>query len=52
MTIISEDILHAVTGACILGAALVADGGIILSAVLIAVAGACLAANYIINGEL
>ena len=51
MTIISEEVLHTVAGVAILGAALVADGGIIISAVLIAVEGACLAANYIINGE-
>lgn len=52
MTIISENILHGIAGACILGAAMVADGGIILSAVLFGVAAVCMGINYTINGEI
>lgn len=51
MTIISENILHGIAGGCILVAAMVADGGIILSAVLVAVAAACMGINYALNGE-
>lgn len=52
MTIISENILHGIAGACVLGAAMVADGGIILSAVLFGVAAACMGINYALNGEI
>ena len=52
MTIISENILHGIAGGCILVAAMVADGGIILSAVLFGVAAVCIGINYALNGEI